>query len=95
MNYATLTQLAATDPLPLRLGARAPREDEMPHVAQDGAVRRNGEHYVYESADGKMEAWPAAFDRNGRSFGAAGCKTHSDAVGLRRAPQPLDDEIDF
>lgn len=92
MNYATLTQLAATDPLPLTLGARRPRAEEALKPVLTPPPRRVGNHWVNEGADGKLSVWPAVCASDG-TFYVGNLMTRADreALGvvgtLRKAPR--------
>ena len=94
MNFASLTQVGENDPLPLRLGARLPRADEMGEGWTPSKCHRNGDHLVFTEADGKLVATPAPRDSAGRAFGMRHCKTQSDWDGELRTRYVVD-EIDF
>lgn len=59
MNFATLTQFSATDPLPLTLGARRPRAEEIPPPPKQARIVRSAlTHTIRELPDGKLVMEP-------------------------------------
>jgi hypothetical protein len=84
MNYATLTQLAVTDPLPLTLGARIPREVATAPPASKS--RPVGEYVVTEDADGRLTVTLPRVEQERREMR----KRTAHAVVYGAGPRTLD-----